>query len=136
MTNARAGARAVALANGKVLLVGGADAKRSAFAFYTADLYDPVANTWTQTPYSSAAHYLPGVVTLQNGNVLVAGGLVATTTAARAYDPATNTWSAAGSLAQGRYLHGAGLASNGKAVLAGGNTPANVKLSSVEVYSE
>ncbi len=66
----------------------------------------------------------------------MAGGFPATTTAAQTYDPATNTWSAAGSLAQGRYLHGAGLASNGKAVLAGGNTPANVKLSSVEVYSE
>jgi hypothetical protein len=56
MTTARYVHTAVLLPNGKVLVAGGVDAGGNVVA--TAELYDPVAGTWSATGSLSAVRYL------------------------------------------------------------------------------
>lgn len=70
------------LANGKVLAAGGDSGTNT-----SADLYDPATGTWTATGSMTTGNNDPGVVLLQNGQVLVTANL-------NLYDPSTGTWSA------------------------------------------
>lgn len=94
------------LGNGKVLIQAGGN---------TAQLYDPVANTFTETANQPPEITIPGgktsdlqapaAVLLSNGMVLVAGGLAATlypSSFAYLYNPTTNTFAATGTLNQAR----------------------------------
>ena len=72
MTTARGGHRATLLGNGKVLLTGGIDATGTPLA--TAELYDPIAGTFSAAATMSAARYNHVAVLLGDGTVLVAGG--------------------------------------------------------------
>jgi hypothetical protein len=59
---------AVMLSNGNVLLAGGS------LGDYTAELYDPVAGTFTQTGSMANDRSLGVAALLTDGRVLVAGG--------------------------------------------------------------
>jgi hypothetical protein len=81
---------------------------------------------------------------LQNGRVLVTGGLCANGTwdcgtgsvlnSAELYNPSTSTWTRTGSMSTGRYLHTATLLKNGEVLVAGGFTSAGVA-DSAELYN-
>jgi hypothetical protein len=137
MTSARAGAGSVALNDGRVMLIGGNDATRSYNALYSADLYNPTTNTWTQSSYSIAAHYLPGVARLQDGRVLIAGGLsgAGIQTIAETYNPTTNTWAIAASLNQSRYALTLTTLANGDVLAIGGATTSGTPQTTVERYN-
>ena len=64
---ARANHTATLLDNGKVLIAGGFD--------NSAELYDPIAKTFSNTGDLSTARQNPSATLLPNGQVLVAGGL-------------------------------------------------------------
>jgi N-acetylneuraminic acid mutarotase len=81
----------VLLDNYKVLLVGGA----------SAEIYDPVANSWSSAGTLTTPRYFPSVTLLPNGKVLVVAGenpdsqgVIRYLDDAEIYDPATNAWSA------------------------------------------
>jgi hypothetical protein len=81
------------LANGKVLVSGGFNGSAS---LSSAELYNPgtspTTGTWTLTTHSlNTARYFHTATLLQNGKVLVVGGLNGTTAllSAELYDPAT-----------------------------------------------
>ena len=57
--------------NGKVLVAGGDDGVGS---LASAELYDPVANTWSPAGSMTTARYYHTATLLPNGRVLVAGG--------------------------------------------------------------
>jgi hypothetical protein len=137
MTNARAGAGSVTLADGRVMMIGGNDATRSYNALYSADLYNPTTNAWTQSSYSIAPHYLPGVARLQDGRVLIAGGLsgAGIQTIAETYNPATNTWAIAASLNQSRYALTLTTLANGEVLAIGGATTSGTPQTTVERYN-
>ena len=128
MNAMRSSHAATRLADGRVLVTGGSTVSSSAAKGYvnntSAEIYDPVANTWTPTPPMSVARAHHTATLLPDGKVLVVGGenvqyLVEPT--AEVYDPATNTWAAPRTqpLAP-RSQHTATLLPSGLVLIAGG----------------
>ncbi|GAA2399815.1 hypothetical protein GCM10010191_03730 [Actinomadura vinacea] len=119
--------RPVVLASGNVLVAGGADGADTALA--QAALYDPMARTWAATTALHTARRLHTVTLLENGKVLVTGGITGTATfpaaglaSAELFNPMGSTWTAVGSLGTGRWGHSAVLLPNKKVLVAGGCT--------------
>ena len=126
MAEARQSHTATLLPNGKVLVAGGAKTIGGNSVSATAELYDPVANTWSSAGTMSTARQSHTATLLADGKVLIAGG---GTVVADIYDPATNSWTATASMAAARTSHAAALLPDGKVLVAGGNG-----LSSAEIY--
>jgi N-acetylneuraminic acid mutarotase len=74
--------RAVPLADGRVLLVGGTDGGPNAVGYASALVYDPSADTWTETAGLATGRWSFGAVPLADHRVLVTGGLARTGLAA------------------------------------------------------
>ena len=62
---------AVLLANGNVLVTGGAVQGQY---FYISEVYDPIRNAWTSTGNTQVPRTGPRATLLSNGKVLVSGG--------------------------------------------------------------
>jgi hypothetical protein len=109
------------LPSGKVLVTGGANATGH---LASAELYDPIAGTWTPTGSMSVARYFHTATLLPSGKVLVTGGYSVPygpgLTSAELYDPDTGTWTPTGSMAQRRIEHVAALLPSGKVLVSGG----------------
>src|SRR5262245_17571692 len=79
-----------------------------------------VAGTWATTGGLHAARYVHTATLLQDGKVLVAGGLGTTGSplaTAELYDPASGTWATTGSLHVARSAHTATLLPGGKVLV-------------------
>lgn len=130
---AREGHSATLLADGSVLVAGGIV---GAFDFdiefpapSTAELYDPVSNTWSLVGNPSIESDNPAVL-LSNGSVLKAGGFSVIVASngesarnekiASLYDPAARAWRATGSLLSGRGGHTLTVLLDGHVLAAGG----------------
>src|ERR1700746_450364 len=95
MANARLGASAALLGDGRILITGG-DAGTGAVT--TADFFN-ADGTISAAPAMSNARSGHISVTLKDGRVLVAGGITAggsTTSTAEIFDPTTNSWTSTG----------------------------------------
>jgi len=141
MSTDREWATATLLPSGKVLVAGGLDANGGdSRGLASAEVYDPVANTWSVVSSMASTHANHTATLLQNGQVLVAGGVTGvggyTTASAELYDPVANTWSSAGNLATSLVSHTATLLPNGKVIVAGGSNLSNSggPLASTEIY--
>jgi hypothetical protein len=140
MTRPREGHAAVLLADGRVLVFGGATKGRQLMG--EAELYDPTTGTWTATGAMVVKGFARPGVRLQDGDVLVEGGDDGrgSLPAAELFDPNTGTWSSTGSLAGPRWGHTATLLSDGTVLVAGGNdigrpsSPDGITVASVERY--
>jgi hypothetical protein len=113
MTTRRAGASAILLPNGDVLIVGG-NAASDGGQVASAELYHPSTRTFSVTGsmHSEGASVL---VLLKNGKVFAlndSGG--------EFYDPTTGRFTAAGNITVGRTKFGAALLPDGKFLIAGG----------------
>lgn len=89
----------------------------------TAELYDPVTNTWRATGDMKTARRGHTATVLNNGKILVVGGNDGTNTlsTAETYDPTTGVWTnTIGPLAYTHRYHTATLLSDGKVLIAGG----------------
>jgi hypothetical protein len=109
----------VVLADGRVLVAGG---RSDTGVLASAELYDPLANTWTATGSLSTARTDHSATVLPNGKVLVAGGTGtrATLASTEIYDPATGTWSAGAPMTEARTGHPAVLVA-GRVLVVGGS---------------
>jgi N-acetylneuraminic acid mutarotase len=142
MKVARTLARAVLLPNGSVLVMGGCVNDCLSATTKSAELYDPIAGTFTTTGSMVQARAEFGVTLLANGQVLVAGGCtaydangcLAVTTKAEIYNPATGTWQATGALRAARHAMTATRLASGKVLVAGGATAAMDAINSSEIY--
>ena len=139
MKEVRIWAPGVRLNNGKVLVVGGQYYTGTRWSVRsTAELFDPSTNTWsytTGTPGTSRQSHF--VVLLQNGKVLIGGGMSASgsaLTTTEIYDPATDTFSAAAPMADGILETTAALMPNGNVLVAGGYA-GNTTLNSARIYN-
>lgn len=127
MITARENHTATLLPNGKVLVAGGesdCDIYGECSIFSSAELYDPSTGVWTATGSMTTAHAGHTATLLQNGKVLVAGGVDESnyaTASAELYDPSTGAWTATGSMTTARTSHTATLLPDGKVLVAGGD---------------
>jgi N-acetylneuraminic acid mutarotase/glucose/arabinose dehydrogenase len=110
---------AAEVVEGKLYLFGGIGAESAG----KVQIYDPVANTWTEgAPMPFAAGSSSSAVI--GNQVYVAGGIVgsSTTTEAARYTPATNTWHTIAPMPQGRN-HAAAESDGTKMYVFGGRGP-------------
>ena len=127
MTTNRAAHAAVRLSNGQVLITGGFSVPSiPSPALNTAEIYDPVANTFTAlTSRMVSARASHTATLLLNGQVLLSGGHATNNSdgmdTAELYDPITQTFTAVSSaMPVPRGGHAATLLPNGQVLLVGG----------------
>ena len=114
-----------------VLQADGAQSIKLVLALFPVNLAYPLAidPTWSLTVSMQAQHYFQTATRLQDGRVLVVGGLQdscgCATSLAEIYNPKTMTWARTlKPMGQPRYLHTATLLKNGEVLIAGaGYTP-------------
>jgi N-acetylneuraminic acid mutarotase len=123
-------------ATGQVLVAGGFGAAGGAITFLNStELFDPTSGTWTTAGNLANARAGQVATLLQNGLVLVAGGVggAGTLATAETYSPA-NGWVATGSLATARSQPAAVLLPSGRLLVIGGSDSSGQALASVEEY--
>ncbi len=112
----------VRLHDGRFLVLGGEDVT-DGFPVATAQIYDPLSNTWAYAPNMKTGRIGGTATTLADGDVLVVGGLgprLGPLRACEVFDPLTSTWSTTTSLPETRFAHSASLLPNGRVLIAGG----------------
>jgi N-acetylneuraminic acid mutarotase len=144
MTEPRFSHSATLLANGKILVAGGA-AVRSADsnrALYTAELFDPSTGQWAATATMSDARFGHPALALSDGRVLVVGGAVTVgrgqygaQSYCELFDPTAATWTATGSMASTRKSHEATLLADGTVLATGGDAPTMLQDWNYQPYS-
>jgi hypothetical protein len=131
---------ATLLADGRVLVAGGYGNRDEALA--SAELYDPVANTFSVTGSLADARGSHTATLLADGRVLIAGGGPASwlsdsssyLASAELYDPGTGTFSPTGSMTIARDGHTATALLDGRVLLVGGNDLGDRGVASAELY--
>jgi hypothetical protein len=96
------------------------------------------SGTWANTGSLNTARYLHTATLLQNGQVLVAGGLNPSENplaSAELYNPATGAWTFTGSMAEARSGHTATLLQNGEVLVAEGLGETDSCLAAAELYN-
>jgi hypothetical protein len=123
------------LSNGKVLVAGGSTGN---VFLPTAEIYDPVAGTWTGvTNGMSDARFFHTATLLPDGKVYVAGGGGGVIkSSADLFDSASGNWTTTGALKTARCFQTATLLPNGLVLIAGGGQALGVQtpLASAELY--
>jgi hypothetical protein len=116
---ARGGAAAVRLADGRVLVSGGGDRR----AVRSAEIFDPADDRFRATGAMVDARIGHSATLLGDGRVLLVGGTGGgdhVLASAEVFDPVAGTFAAAGSLASARYKHAAIRLADGRVLVAGG----------------
>ena len=139
LTEPRSDHAAVLLESGKVLILGGDTSGVGASPTAGAELYDPFTRTFASTGRMSMPRVPCGVVRLNDGHVLVAGG---TTTGKRVlasaeiYDPPMGQFTSTGSLLSARRKHAGAILADGTVLIMGGTASASdsVVLNSTESF--
>jgi hypothetical protein len=144
MTYTRQNHTATLLPNGTVLVAGGQSEGQSGSGvqpetgfLVSAEIYDPVAGTWTLTGNMANYRMQHTATLLPNGTVLVASGqtnYTDLTTSAEIYDPGTGVWTVTGRMITARVLDPATLLPNGTVLVAGGCNCA-APISNAETYN-
>ena len=136
MNLARAAAVDVRLEDGRVLVIGGADAD---FNFLdSAEIYDPSTGTWSFTGSMNEPRFEDFVGVLLPGHkVLIAGGFGPPFNAlnsAEIYDEATNTWTPTGSMNVARAEFAHVVLHDGRVLAVGGVADDLTAIASAEIY--
>lgn len=124
--------------NGLVHVIGGWNTS-STTRWTEMDIYNPVANTWTQGTALPAGTFRGGMAAVvHNFKLYLIGGTIATddqcTNTVAVFDFGTNTWGSAASMSSDRCGPGATVAADGRIYVAGGANDAGTALASVESY--
>ncbi len=126
---ARAQHAAVALADGRILVVGGGS--------QTAELWDPSTGAWTPAAAPSGAAGMVQAALLADGRVLVVGSTPGQEVDSEIYDPAIDAWTVTGQLSHDRTGHSLLALDDGRVLVAGGvwsASPHDGEVREVEVF--
>ena len=143
MATARSFHTATLLQDGRVLIAGGADASFTTVG--SAEIYDPVKQTFAPAGNMTAARASHTATLLPDGRVLIVGGEqtpsgpngIMPGQSAELYDPSTGSFIPTGSLLMGRQGFNATLLANGKVLITGGAaglTDAGYIMGDAEIY--
>mgnify|MGYP002622489237 CR=1 FL=1 len=129
---------AVVLADGRVLVAGGAgrlgEAKKQ---LSVSEVYDPQSEQWTEVAPLREGRWGPTATLLADGQVLIVGGAYGSfgsRSSAELFDPQDCTWRDAGKLSQARNGHRAITLSDGRVLIVGGHCLGRY-LTSCEIYT-
>ena len=132
LPNLRDAPAVAALPDGRALMTGGAAGEGIGWsAFSSTYIFDPTTRAWLRSGLMNTARTEAAVAVLQDGRVLVAGGLYMDRTSpepprvldsAEIWDPRTGTWSVAGRLAKARAGASAVTLADGRVLVVGGTT--------------
>jgi hypothetical protein len=139
MTTPRANAAAIRLRDGRVLICGGTATGEIGGVLASAELYDPVARTFTPTGSMTVPRIGQTITMLRDGRVLLTGGdqnagYRSQLASAEIYDPATGIFSATGSMSTPREGHTATMLRDGRVLVVGGSPNGIQTTGSAEVY--
>ena len=129
LTTARASHTATLLADGSVLITGGFTTANSVLA--SAELYDPIAKTFTTVGDMHIGRANHTATLLDNGKVLIVGGF---DNSAELYDPVLKTFANTGVMSTARPNPSATLLPNGKVLVAGGLAGGTAGINTAELY--
>jgi hypothetical protein len=127
---------ATPLQDGRILITGGYDANSQSY-LATAELFDPVAGTFTFTGTMSRTRAGHTATRLADGKVLITGGRSDAGDGATGelYNPATGLFeSINGSMQMPRRFHAAALLNDGRVAIFGGESQDNWVLGTAEVF--
>jgi WD40 repeat protein len=136
MTTVRGDARGTLLADGDVLITGGAD-HDSPSGIASAEVFHPASMSFVAVGAMHFGRVAHTATPLRDGRVLIVGGRGEKVNAvAEIYDPKTRRFTDTGSLMTARYKHSAGLLPDGRVLIAGGSDERDWtgNLSSAEIY--
>ena len=119
---------ATLLADGKVLVAGGCTSSGSCAPTAVSEIYDATTNAWSTTGALNLARSDQNAVRLNDGRVLVVGGLASVGASTEIYNPATGAWSVAANTNVSRYLSQSNLLPSGKVLVTGGAVTSSAEL--------
>lgn len=140
MSTSRRYHTATLLLNGRVLVTGGQtpdEDPNKVLITPSAEIFDPVANTWSKAKSLLLARTKHTATRLEDGTVLVVGGstLSGNTAAVERYDPVMNEWTDMPLMIKSaRATHSATLLDNGAVLVAGGLDATSSALRSSELF--
>jgi hypothetical protein len=128
MAQSRSRHTATRLQNGTVLVTGGYPTNNHDVWSASAEIYDPVSNTWSSAGTMSTPRVDHSATLLPSGKALVAGGYIpvqvgslpTATAIVDIYDPVSNSWSSPAPMSTPRIDHTATLLPSGKVLVANG----------------
>jgi hypothetical protein len=125
LNTSRAWHTATLLNSGLVLVAGGCSGcspGNDGTSLSQAEIYNPATGIFTPTGNMTNAREYHTATVLNNGMVLIAGGLASgvALSSAELYNPATGSFTASGSLNNPRYWHASTLLNNGTVLITGG----------------
>lgn len=133
MAEARTQHTATLLPDGRVLVAGGSRHHEQGLddALSSAEIYDPASETWSKAQPMHVRRAGHTATLLQNGAVLLVGGLDDTLSAlesAEMFDPFEGTWVLVEPMHHGRFEHTATLLADGRVLVVGGRSSATVEV--------
>jgi hypothetical protein len=136
MTEARTGAAAVQLTDGRILITGGSDSNGIPQA--TAEVFDPATGAFAAVPDMTVPRASHAAIVLKTGDVLVTGGLTtggAYSDSAEIYSVSSQQWTLVpSSIGTGLAGHAMALLSDGNVLIAGGTSTTKV-VSSIVLFN-
>jgi uncharacterized phage protein gp47/JayE len=137
----RSGHTATTLSDGRILVVGGSSGSNLTGVTRSAEIFDPVTQTWSTVAPMNSARMFHTATLLPTGEVFVFGGTTGlgdsnAIAIGEIYDPIGNTWGLVSTIGAptARYFHSANLLDTNKVLIIGGRLASGLETNTCFLY--